>query len=186
MKDLVISEIIEQKIYLMRNQKVMLDSDLAKLYGVETRTLNQAVKRNRKRFPIDFMFQLKKNEITGLRSQIVTLNQNLTSQNVISSKGYGGRRTLPYVFTEQGVAMLSSVLNNDRAIQVNIQIMRTFIKLRQLLSSHKDLVEKIEKMEKGYDRQFRIVFEIIRELDSSKKENRKQIGFRSKEKNGEN
>ncbi len=160
-------------------KKVMLDSDLAKLYGVPTFRLNEAVKRNIKIFPADFMFRLTWNEIIGLRSQIATLKENLISQNAISKNGHGGRRTLPYAFTEQGVAMLSSVLNSDRAIQVNIQIMRTFIKLRQLLSSHKDLMEKIEKMEKNYDRQFRIVFQIINELRAvPKKEQKKQIGFR--------
>jgi len=167
-KDLVISEIIEQKIYLVRNQKVMLDSDLAILYRVPTKRLNEAVKRNKKRFPDDFAFKLNHEENISLRSQIAT-----------SKDGRGGRRKLPYVFTEQGVAMLSSVLNSDRAIQVNIQIMRTFIKLRQLLSTHKDLMEKIDKIEKNYDRQFRIVFQIIRELDSTKKE-KKQIGFKAK------
>lgn len=170
MKDLVISEIIEQKIYLVRNQKVMLDSDLAVLYGVPAKRLNEAVKRNKKRFPIDFMFKLTWNEIIGLRSQIATLKE----------KEHAKYR--PYVFTEQGVAMLSSVLNSDRAVQVNIQIIRTFIKLRQLLSTHKDLMEKIEEIEKNYDRQFRIVFQIIRELDSTKKENRKQIGFKANNK----
>jgi len=127
------------------------------------------------------MFRLTREENNSLRSQIVILTEknSLKSQNVISKKiGYDIYQ--PYAFTEQGVAMLSSVLNSDRAVQVNIQIMRTFIKLRQLLASHKDLVEKIEKMEKNYDRQFRIVFQIIRELDSTKKENRKQIGFRPK------
>jgi len=152
MKDLVVSEVIEQKIYLIRGQKVMLDKDLAMLYGVQTKVLNQAVKRNKKRFPSDFAFLLTWSEITGLRSQIVTLKE----------KEHAKYR--PYVFTEQGVAMLSSVLNSDRAIAVNIQIIRTFIKLRKLLATHADLLKKIETMEKGYDRQFRIVFEILREL----------------------
>ena len=168
MKDLVISEIIEQKIYLIRNQKVMLDSDLAKLYCVPVKRLNEAVKRNKKRFPPDFMFKLKKDEIISLRSQIATLTWK--KEDIY----------LPYAFTEQGVAMLSSVLNSDRAIQVNIQIMRTFIKLRQLLSTHKDLIEKVEKMEKGYDRQFRIVFQIIRELQNPPEKSKKQIGFKIK------
>ena len=168
MKDLVISEIIEQKIYLIRNQKVMLDSDLAKLYCVPVKRLNEVVKRNKKRFPPDFMFKLKKDEIISLRSQIATLTWK--KEDIY----------LPYAFTEQGVAMLSSVLNSDRAIQVNIQIMRTFIKLRQLLSTHKDLIEKVEKMEKGYDRQFRIVFQIIRELQNPPEKSKKQIGFKIK------
>ena len=177
-KDLIVSEIIEQKIYLVRGQKVMLDSDLAVLYGVPTFRLNEAVKRNKKRFPEDFMFKLDVQEYKILISQIVTLNENLISQNAISKNGHGGRRNLPCVFTEHGIAMLSSVLNSDRAIAVNIQIIRTFIKLRKLLSTHKDLLYKIEKMEKGYDRQFRIVFDIIRELNNPSDKNQKQIGFK--------
>ena len=174
-KDLIVSEIIEQKIYLIRSQKVMLDSDLAKLYGVDTKVLNQAVKRNKKRFPQDFMFRLNRGENISLRSQIVTSNNPLTSQIATSkdSKGRGGRRTLPYAFTDYGIAMLSSVLNSERAIAVNIQIIRTFIKIRQLLSTHKELLEKIEKMEKNYDRQFRIVFQIIRELNQLPTKNQK-------------
>ena len=165
MKDLIVQEVIEQRIYLVRGQKVMLDTDLASLYEVQTRELNQAVKRNKKRFPVDFMFQLTWAETTGLRSQIVTLKK----------KEHAKYR--PYAFTEQGVAMLSSVLNSDRAIAVNIQIMRTFIKLRQLLATHKDLLKKIEAIEKRYDQQFRIVFQIIRELAPSSKEPKRKIGF---------
>jgi len=164
-KDLIVSEIIEQKIYLIRGQKVMLDSDLGKLYGVDTKVLNQAVKRNKKRFPTDFMFLLTWNETIGLRSQIVTLKEK------------DHLKYRPYAFTEHGILMLSSVLNSDRAIQVNIQIMRLFIKMREMLKSHKDLLEKIEKMEKNYDRQFRIVFQIIRELDQPPLKNQKKIGF---------
>jgi len=167
MKDLVVQEVIEQKIYLIRGQKVMLDRDLAILYDVQTRTLNQAVKRNKKRFPEDFAFRLTPQENNSLRSQIVISN------------GRGGRRYFPYAFTEQGVAMLSSVLNSDRAIAVNIQIIRTFIKLRKLLATHADLLKKIEAMERGYDRQFRIVFDILRELRAPKKQIKK-IGFRTK------
>ena len=167
MKNIVIQEVIEQKIYLIRGQKVIIDSDLASLYGVPTHRLNEAVKRNKKRFPDDFMFRLTKTENISLMSQIA-----------ISNKGRGGRRKLPYVFTEQGVAMLSSVLNSDRAILVNIQIMRTFIKLRQLIATHKDLLKKIEEMEKRYDKQFRIVFQVIRELTAKPRDTRKQIGFK--------
>src|SRR3990172_6171207 len=129
-------ELIESKIYLIRGHKVMLDSDLAELYGVETRALVQAVKRNIGRFPLDFMFQLNNQEVISLRSQIV-----------ISKTGRGGRRYLPYVFTEQGVAMLSSVLNSDRAIEVNIQIMRAFLKLREMIASHKDLAKRLDELE---------------------------------------
>ena len=181
MKDLVISEIIEQKIYLIRGQKVMLDRDLAVLYGVQTKKLNQAVKRNKNRFPIDFMFRLTREEDNSLRSQFVTSNENgsLTSQIATSKNGRGGRRYLPYAFTDYGVAMLSSVLNSDRAIAVNIQIIRTFIKLRKLLATHADLLKKIETMERGYDRQFKIVFEILKELREASKKQIKKIGFKS-------
>lgn len=129
--------------------------------------MNEAVKRNKKRFPEDFMFKLTWNEIIGLRSHFA----------ILKNKDHAKYR--PYAFTEQGVAMLSSVLNSDRAIQVNIQIMRTFIRLRKLLATHKDLLEKIEKMEKNYDRQFRIVFQIIRELTTAPKESKRKIGFKN-------
>ena len=170
MKTALPVERITSKIYLIRGQKVMLDEDLAGLYGVETRTLVQAVKRNKGRFPADFMFQLSKNEFDSLRSQIVI------------SKGKGGRRYPPYAFTEQGVAMLSSVLNSRRAIQVNIQIMRAFSKLREMLSTHEDLKRKIEAMEKKYDQQFQIVFEAIKQLLETESKPRKKIGFTVKEK----
>jgi hypothetical protein len=137
------AEIIADMIYVIRGHKVMFDSDLAALYGVETKVLIQSFKRNVERFPEDFMFQLDAQEFECLRSQFVT-----------SKKGRGGRRYLPYVFTEQGVAMLSSVLNSKRAIQVNIAIMRTFTKLREMMATHKELRQKIEEMEKKYDSQF--------------------------------
>ncbi len=144
-------EIIQNMIYVIRGQKVMLDSDLATLYGVKTGRLNEQVKRNIKRFPEDFMFLLTKQEFDNLISQFAT-------------SSWGGRRKTPLVFTEQGVAMLSSILNSERAIQVNIAIMRTFIKLRELISTHKELKEKIEAMEKKYDGQFQLVFAAIKEL----------------------
>jgi hypothetical protein len=151
-KSLIRHERIERSIFLIRGHKVMLDTDLATLYEVPTRRLNEAVKRNLKRFPPDFMFQLSEEEAERLRSQFAT------------SKGRGGRRYLPYVFTEFGVAMLSSVLNSDRAILVNIEIMRVFGRLRQLLASHADLLRRLDEIEKRYDHQFRVVFEAIREL----------------------
>ena len=168
MTDSIVSaELIERKIYLIRNKKVMLDSDLAKLYDVETKVLNQAVKRNIARFPKDFMFRLNKEEALELsRSQIVTLKRG---QNI---------KYLPHVFTENGVAMLSSVLNSERAIQVNIQIMRTFTKIREMLSSHKDLRHKIEEMEKKYDSQFKIVFNAIKELMTPPEKQVRKIGFK--------
>jgi phage regulator Rha-like protein len=164
------SEIIERKIFLLRGQKVMLDSDLASLYGVQTKVLVQAVKRNINRFPSDFMFQLSEDEFSFLRSQIVT-----------SSFSHGGRRYLPYAFTEQGVAMLSSVLKSERAVNVNIEIMRTFVKLRELLSSHKDLVRKIDEMEKDYDHKFKIVFDAIRALTIPPEKPKRSIGFHVEE-----
>lgn len=162
--DLIPAERIASKIYLIRGSKVMLDRDLAELYGVETRTLKQAVKRNLKRFPDDFMFILTNQEVT-----------NLTSQIVISS--WGGRRHPPMAFTEQGVAMLSSVLTSERAIFVNIQIMRAFTQLRRMLATHEDLREKIEEMEEKYDEQFQIVFEALKQLLDTDNTPKKKIGF---------
>lgn len=165
MSELVPIERITGKIYLIRDTKVMLDRDLAELYDVETRVLKQAVRRNIKRFPKDFMFELTYQEL-----------RDLTSQFVISS--WGGVRRPPMAFTEQGVAMLSSVLKSDRAIQVNIQIMRAFTQLRQMLISHEDLKKKIESMEKKYDHQFKVVFDAIKQLMKPKDESkRKKIGF---------
>jgi hypothetical protein len=152
---LVPLEVIERRILLLRGHKVMLDSHLAELYQVETKVLNQAVRRNADRFPEDFMFRLSTQETDALRSQIVTSNE---------PSRRGGRRYLPYVFTEQGVAMLSTVLNSKRAIAVNIAIMRAFVRLRQILATHKDLAEKLQAMENKYDKQFKVVFEIIRRL----------------------
>ena len=169
MKELMISERIESKIYFVRGQKVMIDRDLAELYGVTTGNLNKAVDRNLDRFPDDFMFQLTKAEFKNLIFQFGT-------------SSWGGTRKLSRAFTEQGVAMLSSVLHSKRAVQVNIQIMRTFTKLRALLSTHKDLQRKIEEMEKKYDQQFQIVFEAIKQLLETDAKPRKQIGFIIKEK----
>lgn len=147
----------------------MLDRDLAMLYEVETKMFNRAVKRNLKRFPSDFMFQLTAAEADVLRYQIGT-----------SKKGRGGRRYLPYVFTEQGVAMLSSVLNSERAVLVNIEIMRAFVKLRQLLASNAELSRRLNDLESKYDRQFKVVFDAIRKLMSPPVRDRKEIGFRSR------
>jgi len=167
--DLISGEKIEKTIYLIRGEKVMLDRDLASLYEVETGALNRAVKRNLQRFPQDFMFQLTTEESDSLRCQIG-----------ISKKGRGGRRFLPYVFTEQGVAMLSSVLNSERAILVNIEIMRAFVKLRQLLASNSDLSRRLDELESKYDKQFRVVFDAIRQLMATPARGRKEIGFRSR------
>jgi len=170
MPNLIPQERIQDRIYLIRGQKVMVDSDLAGLYGVETKVLNQAVRRNIKRFPEDFMFQLTKEESNSLRSQFVTLKRGQHS------------KYLPYAFTENGVAMLSSVLNSARAIQVNIQIMRTFTRLRELLATHKDLRQKVEQMEKRLDQLPRVIFHIIRSLLAPKTKVKRigKIGFIAK------
>ena len=167
--DLIHKERIEKAIYLIRGEKVMLDRDLAVLYGVETKALNRAVKRNVQRFPSDFMFQLTAEEADVLRCQIGTSNE-----------GRGGRRYLPYVFTEQGVAMLSSVLNSERAILVNIEIMRAFVKLRHLLASNVELSRWLAELESKYDKQFKVVFDAIRNLMATPTQQRKEIGFRSR------
>lgn len=165
-KSLIPLERIQKAILLVRRQKVILDADLAGLYGVETRVLVQAVKRNLERFPEDFMFQLNRKEFAVLKSQIVT------------SSGWGGRRYPPYAFTEQGVAMLSSVLHSQRAIHVNIEIMRAFIYLRQMLASHTELARKLNALEKKYDAQFKEVFEAIRQLMAPPEPHPRPIGFR--------
>ncbi len=168
MKGLVPVERIENRILLIRGHKVMLDSDLAELYEVETRVLNQAVKRNIERFPADFMFSLTREEIRRI-SQFVTSSPRY--QNLKYFKNVT-------VFTEHGVAMLSSVLNSPRAIQVNIQIMRTFAKLREIISANRDLSRRLDELEKKYDAQFKVVFDAIRELMKPQvKQHKKQIGF---------
>ena len=167
---LVPKDRIVSKIYLIRDKKVMLDRDLAELYGVKTKALKQAVRRNIKRFPADFMFELTKKEFENWRSQFVTSNQDKM-----------GLRYSPMAFTEQGVAMLSSVLNSDRAIQVNIQIMRTFSQLRQMLLTHEELKRKIETMERKYDSQFKVVFEALKQLIETESKPKKKIGFEVEE-----
>lgn len=165
-RGLISTETVEHRIFLIRGRRVMLDSDLAELYGVETKALNQAVRRNQARFPQDFMLQLGREEAAALRSHFVT-----------SKSVRGGRRYRPYVFTEHGVAMLSSVLRSERAIQVNIAIMRAFAKLREILATHKDLARKLEEMEKKYDAQFRVVFDAIRRLLEPPVPSRRRVGF---------
>ena len=168
---LVPVELIEGKIYLIRGQKIMLDRDLSALYRVETKVLKQAVRRNLKRFPEDFMFVLSTCELADWRSQFVT-----------SKNDTMGLRHAPMAFTEQGVAMLSGILNSDRAIEVNIQIMRTFVRLRRLLATHADLAKKMEAIESKYDSQFRVVFDAIRALMAEPEKPRRPIGFTAKEK----
>ncbi|MCP5171371.1 MAG: ORF6N domain-containing protein [Pseudomonadales bacterium] len=161
---------IEKQILLIRGQKVLLDGALAELYGVETKVLLQAVKRNIDRFPDDFMFHLTKQEFNNLRSQIVT-------------SSWGGRRTPPYAFTEQGVAMLSSVLRSPQAVQVNIEIMRAFVRIRRILSENAELNQRLDALEHRYDEQFKVVFDAIRELMKPPEPKKKPIGFIWNEKN---
>ena len=164
---LVPVERIERAIILVRGEKVMLDRDLAAIYGVETKALNQAVKRNSSRFPYDFMFQLTKEELANLKSQFVT-------------SSWGGVRKLPYAFTEHGALMLANVLNSERAAQTSVMVVRAFVRLRQLLSSNAELARKLETMEKKYDAQFKVVFDAIRQLMSPAETKRKEIGFHVK------
>jgi hypothetical protein len=171
-KQMIPIEVIEKRIYLIRGEKVMLSTNLAELYGVEPKVLVQAIKRNRERFPSDFMFQLSRQEYTILKSQFVT-----------SSWG-GIRRATPYAFTEQGVAMLSSVLKSRRAVQVNIQIMRAFVRLGKFLLAHKELAAKLRELETRYeehDEQIKAIFEAIRRLLEPPAKPRRQIGFRVEE-----
>lgn len=163
---------IESKIYELRGLKVMLDHDLAELYEVQTKNLNLAVKRNLKRFPGDFMFQLTKTEWESLRFQFAT------------SKSRGGTRYLPYAFTEQGVSMLSGILTSDKAIDVNISIMRAFVFIRQYALSHKDLTLKLQELESKYDKQFKDVYEAItfllqKDMQDTEQEQRKRIGYKN-------
>lgn len=165
-------EVVMNKIYVIRGKKVMVDRDLAELYGVETRVLNQAVRRNQTRFPEDFMFQMTREELRAWKSQIVISNQEKM-----------GLRKSPLVFTEQGVTMLSCVLNSDRAIQVNIQIIRIFTRLREMLLTHKDLLLKMEELEKkvtGHDEKIQMIFEYLKQLVKEQDTPRKQIGFKTK------
>ena len=161
---------VERSIRLIRGDKVILDQDLAELYGVDVKRLNEQVKRNINRFPADFMFQLTNQEFKDLKFQSGTSGQ------------WGGRRIPPYAFSEQGVAMLSSVLNSSRAVQVNIEIMRTFVHLRKMLASHTDLAERLEELEQKYDKQFRVVFDAIRQMMKPEKPNKEPIAFKVKEK----
>ncbi len=167
---LVSIRMIERRILFIRGEKVLLDSDLAELYGVTTGRPNEAVSRNRDRFPEDFMFQLNKTDTDSLRSQIAILKTGRGKH----------RKYLPYAFTEQGVAMLSSVLNSDRAIAVNIEIMRTFVKLRELLATHADLAEKLRELEAKYDKNFSVVFDAIRALMIPPEPKHRKIGFNVK------
>ncbi len=173
-------ENVAQLVFFIRGEKVMFDADLAKLYGVSTKALNQAMRRNKTRFPDDFAFRLPRHELDALRSQFVTTSKGrhgMWSQIVTTSQKRRRSDSLPFAFTEQGVAMLSSVLRSPRAVEVNIAIMRTFVQLRRLMDTNRDLARKIEALEKKYDEQFAVVFEAIKELIAPVKPAQKQIGF---------
>ena len=176
-KSLIPIERIEQSILLIRGHKIMLDGDLATLYGVSTKVLNQAVKRHRDRFPEDFMFQLTMEEAKTWWSEIV--ETRLRSQSVTLKRRGQHIKYRPYAFTEHGILMLSSVLNSERAIQVNIEIMRAFVRLRQMLSSNRELAKRLDELERKYDAQFKVVFDAIRELmrPSEPEPPKKRIGF---------
>jgi hypothetical protein len=163
-----LAPVVDRKILLLRGERVMLDADLAELYGVDVRVLNQAVKRHAARFPADFMFQLTKAEAGLLRSQIV----------ILEARRGQHRKYLPFAFTEQGVAMLSSVLSSPRAVLVNVEIMRTFVRIRAMLATNTELARKLATLEKKYDAQFRVVFDAIRELMAAPVKPRRPIGFR--------
>lgn len=177
---------IDAMIVRLRGHNVLLDEDLAELYGVPVKRMNQQVRRNAARFPVDFMFQLTSEEIRNLRSRIVTssatasIAEDVASKSqMATAKGHGGRRFLPYAFTEQGVAMLSSVLRSPRAVAANIEIMRTFVRLRRMLESNHDLARKLATLERTYDARFRVVFDAIRGLMTPPAPVRKRIGFRA-------
>ena len=178
---LLVPDKLATLVHYLRREKVILDSDLAELYGVPTGRLNEAVRRNLERFPADFMFQLTENELESLLSQIAiakNAESSLRSQSVTLKRG--GRRSLPYAFTEQGVAMLSSVLRSERAVEVNIAIMRTFVQFRRLMDSNALLAEKIEALEEKYadhDQQFQLVFEAIKQLIAASAPPSKELGF---------
>ena len=165
MGNLIPVEFIEKRIFFLRNEKVMIDRHLAEMYGVDTRILNQAVKRNIKRFPREFMFQLSRKE----RDEVITICDNLASLKFA--------RTMPFAFTEHGLVMLSSVLNSNRAIQVNIEIVKTFVRLRKMLATQSYLRRKIEVMEEKYDEQFRMVFQVIKQLLKEDDHPKRKIGF---------
>lgn len=166
-ESLVPVEKIERRIFLFRRHKVMLDSDLAEIFGTTTKRLNEQVRRNKERFPEDFMFQLTKEEAASLRSHSAT-----------SKQGRGGRRYAPYAFTEHGAVMLASVLNTPVAVQASIQVVRAFVRLRQMLGAHEELAKRLEEMEKKYDAQFRVVFDAVRHLMADSESSGDRIGFR--------
>ncbi len=175
-------ELIRNKIYWIRGKKVMLDRDLALLYGVPTKRLNEAVKRNILRFPNDFMFQLTSDELElCLRSQIATLNNVINLKSQFATSSHGGARKPIWVFTEQGIAMLSSVLNSEQAIRINIQIIRIFTQLREMIESFKELRDKIDELEQKYDSNFKVIFDALRTALDKEEKPKHPIGFRPRD-----
>ena len=171
------AERVEKAILLIRGEKVILDADLARLYGVSTRRLKEQVRRNRERFPEDFMFELTADEQAVLKDQIGA--SNLRSQ-IATSRSHGGRRYLSFAFTEHGALMAANVLSSEQAVQASVQVVRAFVRLRQMLASNAELAKKLEQLEKKYDRQFKVVFDAIRQLMIPPEPKRKQIGFHAK------
>ena len=187
MKEVIPVVMIENKILLVRGERVMLDADLSELYGVTTKRLNEQVKRNSDRFPADFAFQLTAAEWANLKSQFATsslrdtrMDGDLTNRSQIATglESHGGRRKLPWVFTEHGAIMAASVLNSKQAVAMSVYVVRTFIRLRQMLSTHKDLARKFADMEKKYDSQFKVVFDAIMQLMKPDEPKKGKIGFR--------
>ncbi|HLA11805.1 MAG TPA: ORF6N domain-containing protein [Pyrinomonadaceae bacterium] len=170
-------ERIAHAILLIRGEKVILDADLAKLYGVTAKRLNEQVRRNRERFPEDFMFQLTKEEFANMEGEVGPTN--LRSQ-IATSRSHGGRRYLPYAFTEHGAIMAANVLNSEQAVRASVEVVRAFVRLRQMLSSNAEFAKKLEELERKYDRQFKVVFDAIRQLMTPLEPKRKQIGFHAK------
>ena len=170
-------ERVERAILLIRGERIILDGDLAKLYGVTAKRLNEQVRRNRERFPDDFMFQLTKEEFAELKNE--TGPANLRSQ-IATSRSHGGRRYLPYAFTEHGAIMAANILNSERAVQASVAVVRAFVRLRQMIASNTELARKLAELEKKYDAQFKVVFDAIRQLMTPPEPKRKQIGFHAK------
>jgi hypothetical protein len=183
----LVEKTIAEKIYIIRGKRVMLDSDLAELYGVSTKRLNEQIRRNTDRFPKDFMFQLTQEETanlkyqfgtsSSLRFQNDTLKEDRILKSQIATSRWGGRRKPTYVFTQEGIAMLSSVLRSSQAVAVNIAIMRAFVRLREILSTHKDLTQRLDELEKKYDNRFRAIFEALRHMLQEPETSKNPIGF---------
>lgn len=181
-----VKQTADSLIYVIRGQKVMLDEDLARIYGVKTKALNQAVKRNADRFPEDFMFQLNEEEAGALRSQTVTSNERVETEPKPPTTGRGGRRYLPFAFTEHGTVMLASVLNSPKAVHASIQVVKAFVRLRELIAANKTLSKRLDELEDKYDEKFAVVFDAVRRLMTPpvKEPERRRVGYRRKDEKG--